>query len=62
MSEKAQLCSDAMVHGVLWEMDLSVSVSVGCPTHCPWKIFLMASFLCPEQSPDGVHLNKPLTI
>lgn len=58
----AQLCSDAMVHGVLSGMDPSVSVSVGCWTHCPWKILLMATFLCPYQSPDGVHLNQPLTI
>jgi hypothetical protein len=60
--EMAQLCSDAMVHGVLWGMDPIVSVSVRCWTHCPWKILLMASFLCPKQSPDGVHLNQPLTI
>lgn len=43
-------------------MDPSVSVSVGCQTHCPWKILLTASFLCPQQSPYGVHLNEPLTI
>jgi hypothetical protein len=56
------LCSGAMVHGVLWGMDPSVSVSVGCWTHCPLKILLMVSFLCPEQSLDGVQLNELLTI